>query len=101
MREHRLRCNRFGICKLPEPVTLCSYTLRQCGLNNQDRRRTFQVSALPPITMYSSPSPLCVHTFHIQLCSGLGIQEVSDGECGEYTFLQRVFKPLQHFPYSL
>ena len=31
----------------------------------------------------------------------LGTQEVSDGKRGEYTFLQYVFKPLQHFPCSL
>jgi hypothetical protein len=30
----------------------------------------------PPITMYSSLSPLCIHTFYIKLYLGLRIQEV-------------------------
>jgi hypothetical protein len=103
-----VRCNRFRFCKLPKPVALVFVhvaPITQVDSTIKNAAQRFWYSP-PPIMMCLSPSPsspswppaLHVYSFHIQECSGLGLQEATEGEHCEYTFLQHVFKPLQRFP---
>ncbi len=100
-----VRHNRFGFCKLPKPVALMFvHVAPMCTqVDSTIKNATQRFWYLPPpIMMCLSPSPsspswppaLHVHSFHIQECSGLGLQEVTEGEHCKYTFLQCVFKPL-------
>jgi len=52
----------------------------------------------PPLTCFAC-TQICTNPL-IWECLGLDVHGLTDGETCEYTFLQCVFRPLQHFLYS-